>query len=426
MYHSLQDELDTLRIGGFTGEGFLGEGKQLGGVPRGLRQRENLVRAREAEQRRKKEIEGRGRVLSSGGFGPFRWSIEEEMVPTRGNQQRPTSSRTVSMPPSSSSSSRQTTLIDKELSPYATAQQLAAYAALQRQKVAGGSAGESSRSPSSSKPKTSLATPQTQGCPGTRTADTAEIDRETALMHGFTTVAEMEDANERAIMQAAIELLEEADKEDALKQDIMNPYTLPSSSSSSPSTMSAPHGSTPSLARTHSDPQVRQQPPTKRSKPDSVVDLTSAPSPSKLSKKPLTTTTSSNTTTPNIRQLRRHPPTVTNNNHDDNNNNNSPPTPSIPSTIPKLSEWSCKTCTFLNPSTHLQCICGDVRPDLDGDGSRAKPRGSGSTVNSGNNTQSRLQSNNDKDKTWTCHRCSTCVSHEWWSCTRCGCMKLES
>ena len=334
MFHSLQSELDTLKFNGFTGEGFLGKGKQLGATPGGLNQRENIMRARDEAQKRRKLLEGKGRILSSGGFGPLRWSVEEA-----GPSRRPHGGRSTSMPQPASD----------QLSPYATPQQLAAMAAVQRN--------SGMKTTGATKTKASGNTCPDQGCMGARTASPTEVDRETALVHGFTTVADMEDANELAIIQAAIELLEEADKEEAQIKKL----------------------------------EGSGHPPGGYSADDDLVMLSSPPPNVKC--KPAKQT---------YAPLAEQEPFIGSN------------------------EWQCKTCTLLNLDTHLQCICGDVRPDLDGNGSKSRALGQSTVGKTKSNAVNAIMRTEAPVKTWTCHRCDNVVSHEWWSCTRCGCIKLES
>ena len=60
-------------------------------------------------------------------------------------------------------------------------------------------------------------------------------------------------------------------------------------------------------------------------------------------------------------------------------------------------EWSCQACTLLNPYTALRCEACDIR----------KPP--------------------DEREGWTCFACDESgQSHDFWTCWRCGTMKLQS
>ncbi|KAK6517505.1 hypothetical protein TWF281_004157 [Arthrobotrys megalospora] len=222
MFRSLQAELETLKYTGYTGEGFMGKGEALGGVPNGLSNHEAKKKAREAAEKRRKGDQGRGRILGSGTLGPIRWLIEDRpgssstLKPRDGGRGR---SGAESVPPS-----------NKGPSPYATPQGTAAEAALKRQWEKDKDKRRTSGPVREPQPPSR---PQTEGvCSGVRHSTADVVEREIAQMHGFESVAHMESANERAIMRAAIELLEEADREEArLKAKEREQQSQPSSSS---------------------------------------------------------------------------------------------------------------------------------------------------------------------------------------------------
>ncbi|KAF3902110.1 hypothetical protein ABW21_db0203202 [Orbilia brochopaga] len=204
MFKSLRAELDTLRYTGYTGEGFLGKGQALGDVPRGLNNLETKRKAREAAERRRKGDSGRGRILGSGSLGPIRWTIERS--PSGGpSTLKPKDGRGTSRRGGAASAPPADTR-----SPYATPQQTAAEAALKRQ---WGKDKRKDKAPVSA-PSPPRGEQTTGTCSGVRHSTAEQVEREIAQMHGFESVADMESANERAIMAAAIELLEEADREE--------------------------------------------------------------------------------------------------------------------------------------------------------------------------------------------------------------------
>ncbi|KAF3225268.1 hypothetical protein TWF191_005318 [Orbilia oligospora] len=309
MFRSLQGELETLKYTGYTGEGFMGKGEALGGVPKGLSNHEAKKKAREAAEKRRKTVQGRGRILGSGSLGPIKWLIED----------RPGGSSTLK-PKDGAGKNRNATgaapPINNAPSPYATPQGTAAEAALKRQwekereKDKRRVSGPVREIQPPSRPQEGL-------CSGVRHSTAEAIEREIAQMHGFESVAHMENANERAIMLAAIELLEEADREEekikAREREQQN-QSQPSSSSRGPREVIDLTGS--------------------------VIDLTGSVTP---------------------RNIQR-----------------TQPAPVLPghsvSTVPIVSPgWSCSVCTFRNEESHLQCsLCRVERNTKPHDDSETK------------------------------------------------------
>lgn len=409
LFKSLQEELNTLRFSGYTGEGFLGRGEQLGSVPKGLSAHEAKKRAREAAERRRKGDQGRGRILGSGTLGPIRWLIEDvpgghSFLKPKDGKRSAGGSRGGSVPNRTNSA--------PPLSPYATPQQVAAEAALKRNKDGKKVAVPGPR-------QGPPITEETGVCSGVRLSTLEQVDKEIALMNGFESIAHMESANERAIMQAAIELLEEADKEEEiLKQKERDERNI----TAGPSNHSIPITTS---RRPPAPPQQQRAPPP-------VIDLTEED----LYARPINRTQSA--------------PIVPRHTH-----------PTHPVTAaPVMSQgWDCPVCTFKNDDNHLQCsLCRVERNSkhmddnetkaqivamknfedrqkemargarsLGGTAHAGQPGTKGKAVDRGFGGSSVPQRKptiiND---TWTCHGCGWVVRTEWWSCGNCGTVKLQS
>ncbi|EPS38860.1 hypothetical protein H072_7359 [Dactylellina haptotyla CBS 200.50] len=215
MFRSLEGELDTLRYTGYTGEGFLGKGESLGASPQAWlsdHEAKKRARAAAAEKRRRRNNQGGSWILGTGSLGPIRWTIEDvpgspsTLKPRDGAERNGSGSGggggRVSAPPMMSG-----------LSPYADPRQTAAEAALKRQREKDKVKGKGKVSVPIKEPAPTRR--GTEGvCSGVRHSTAEIFEREIAQMHGFESVAAMENANEQAIMAAAIELLEEADREE--------------------------------------------------------------------------------------------------------------------------------------------------------------------------------------------------------------------
>ncbi|KAK6499418.1 hypothetical protein TWF506_004046 [Arthrobotrys conoides] len=389
-FRSLQAELETLKYTGYTGEGFMGKGESLGAVPKGLSNHEAKKKAREAAEKRRKGDQGRGRILGTGSLGPIKWLIEDRpggsstLKPRDGGGKN--RSGAGSAPPTT-----------KGPSPYATPQGTAAEAALKRQwekekekdkRRVSGPVRETQPPPR----------PQEGLCSGVRHSTAEVIEREIAQMHGFESVAHMESANERAIMLAAIELLEEADREEER------------------------------IKAREREQQHQSQPSSSSRGPREVIDLTGSPLPR------------------NIHRTQSAPVM---------------PGHSV-STVPIVSPgWSCSVCTFVNEESHLQCSACRVERNtkpLDDSETRAqiiamrdferrraeRSRGFGAgkgkevdrsmshttptplRASGGGSGELRKDITIHGLPTWKCHSCGWFIRQEWWTCSNCGTMKLDS
>lgn len=112
--------------------------------------------------------------------------------------------------------------------------------------------------------------------------------------------------------------------------------------------------------------------------------------------------------------------------------------------------WACDICTLVNPSTYLCCdACSTERTEAKVTHPPSKltqpwttPRSTTSPLTNyppnpkSKGKMSSIQSlisleNASKNKTpapigWVCHRCSNFMESEWWTCARCGVMKLAT
>ena len=225
----------------------------------------------------------------------------------------------------------------------------------------------------------------TRGC-GSGAKDTRAL-AEQATSNGFRTQAEEDDANERAIMDAYIELLQEEEKEKWGEAYVPPSAQNPSGpvSSGGSSTKDAPSGGR-----------------------DSPVSLSSSASSTSSSISLNTSKPAASTTTQHA-----HPP------------------PSAASTT----AWVCPICTLENPLEFLCCdACGVERPEsLSASisassrnnpkerSSEAEPAGASGTRSTGH-----APTNNTAPGHWLCHRCGTAMEAQWWTCSLCGTMKLTS
>ena len=86
----------------------------------------------------------------------------------------------------------------------------------------------------------------------------------------------------------------------------------------------------------------------------------------------------------------------------------------------KPKQWTCEICTCINPQRYLACdACGCERSQVVGTENRgARPRikvGPNASTPSPNSSLG-----------WSCKRCSAFMEHKWWTCSACGTMKESS
>ncbi len=128
------------------------------------------------------------------------------------------------------------------------------------------------------------------------------------------------------------------------------------------------------------------------------------------------------------------------------------PTIDLTPNPPKVSYngWACEICTLVNPSTYLCCdACSTERTEAKITHPPSKLTHPGTTlrsttsplINNRPNPKSKLKKssiqslisleNASKNKPpssigWVCHRCGNFMENEWWTCARCGVMKLAT
>ncbi|KAI9842714.1 MAG: hypothetical protein M1838_003012 [Thelocarpon superellum] len=292
LWQQLRDEHEQLARKGYTGEGFLSEGRKLGG--RRIPMDEARRRARAAAEKRRVLTAGSGQRL--GGAPVLRGSDMRRVIAD----------------------------------------------AVQRRLTV------------------------TKGC-GAGSKDTkAIVDRATRT--GFSTQAEEDDANERAIMQAYMELVQHEER-----QKWGDAYEAPSKQN--------PLGSA----------SNRQQ------IVDDDVDDESQEDERSISTEHV--------------QRPVPPPRV------------SPP--AAPMTDYSFSDtWTCPICTLENPNNYLCCdACATERPvDLTGSAeARRRSRQGNERIPVASASLASPQPEH-----WICHACDTYMEAQWWTCSNCGVMKLSS
>ena len=242
----------------------------------------------------------------------------------------------------------------------------------------------------------------TKGC--ARDNDKQDQIIEEVNRNGFRTQAEEDDANEQAIMQAYMELVQEDEREKYGKDYV------------------APSRENPTGALGGITPESSRKPTTMRPPPVPSATKPKEKPKEKASEKP---------------EVRREP---------------KPKPQIIPETIPSVDDvWTCEICTLNNQATYLCCeACLTERPEIyipetrptvqPSTSSRASNIQSGRSKptqdQSANTNLRRKESRSNLDKFaeiernkplgWTCHRCSTFMEHQWWTCSRCGTMRLSS
>jgi DNA-dependent metalloprotease WSS1 len=252
----------------------------------------------------------------------------------------------------------------------------------------------------------------TQGCAsGSREVEKAA--EEQSRRNGFRTKAEEDDANETAIMNALVELMEE---EETRKLNEM--YGTPSAEGgliwtpenglqfgeSSTAPVSAP----PTLPSTPQPPPVVQLP---------AIPQNTRPQPSTNgSARPISRLVAEDNTRKQ-QKLQRSATSLT--------ERSLPQRPTIqpsrsldshPSShMPSM--WKCEICTLENPMTYLCCdACGVERP---AEVSLAATEAMSAQAQPDSWTQQLAPG-------WTCGRCGKFMEHQWWTCSLCGTMKTSS
>ncbi|KAI9770284.1 MAG: hypothetical protein M1840_003443 [Geoglossum simile] len=301
LLQKLREEHEKLTRSGYTGEGFLSDGKVLGGKRIPLE--EARRRARAAAEKRRDLTKGSGQKLGGGPIVPGR-NIREVIV-----------------------------------------------SAIERRKAVN------------------------QGC-GMGHKDSKAIGDQ-ATANGFRTQAEEDEANDRAIVQAYAELLQEEEKEKEKWGDSYIPRESPADSAYN----QKPKAETPS--------------PASRKRPQEVSPRNGRP----ISR--LVGGSASGMKTPSQTGLSRERKTA--------------------ATAPS---WTCPLCTLENPLEHLSCdACMSERPASTYGNKASLPD---DVVDSKKATLGESATEPARVAQWVCHRCGAYMDAQWWTCSLCGTMKLSS
>lgn len=247
-----------------------------------------------------------------------------------------------------------------------------------------------------------------QGC-ASGTDKGREIARDVGTQKPGVTVtkAEDDDANEAAIMQSYIEMIQQEEREKHGEN-----YIPPSQSN--PAGMRSTTGP-PLLSNSLRAQQASIEESLKRNQTPPVPSLETKP-----------TMPGDRTATQNVNIV--------------------PPSPPV---APET--WTCDVCTLVNPINYLQCdACGLDRPMRFSDASpppvrrRPSPSTSANNLNLHSKTPNALKprmsaadalakfdaedayKQQRKPMAWRCAGCGTYVEQEWWTCTLCGRMKENS
>ena len=231
----------------------------------------------------------------------------------------------------------------------------------------------------------------TKGC-ASGTERSKGIVEETTR-NGFRTKAEEDDANELAIMQAYIELMQEEEREKYGDAYLSPSSVSPSGGEWQHELASSSAVSTPSINSFQNDQRKSQIRPEKE-----VIDLSQLDS--------------------NISLIHESTP---------------------------AEHWSCEVCTLLNPTTFLCCdACGTERasnriahdklsntaPASARDSSTSKSNQSSDQIAKRKDTARTLSSllavERSKPIGWRCQDCGTFMENQWWTCSTCGKMKQSS
>jgi hypothetical protein len=291
----------------------------------------------------------------------------------------------------------------------------------------------------------------TEGC-ASGTKDSQQL-ADQATRNGFRTQAEEDDANERAIMQAYIELLQEEEKEKWGASYVPPSREHPGGMSETRVVETGDAGFEVSKSReaetraagfdvnkhddgtqTHASPsalrQTRHVTPERINIPDvddERISISSSSSGMLTPDSVESAAARARESTPEIVQERGTSPAETE------------------------PHWACPTCTLHNPAMYLCCsVCGMERPPevsrnmYPSSSSASQPPSrstripdDGSFANMTTAGSSRSAAANDRrpgapaiDQPlrgwWACHKCGQNMEDMWWTCDRCGVMKLGS
>lgn len=365
LWNELRDEHYSLSMKGYTGEGFLGQGRKLGGKRVPLSEMSRQARANAAEKRSTFNKDAGGRRL--GGAPVMRGADMRKVI---------------------------------------------ADAATRRTAI-------------------------TQGC-ASGTKESQKL-ADQASRNGFRTQAEEDDANDRAITQALMELMEE--EEGRRLDDAAGGGHNSSGLGWSPETglyIEDDDGDDNNMKTDSQQDDVRSIEPPLHSN-----DMTILGSRSK--------TAAARDGQPVSRLVREAEANARKGRHaaaapasqprsETTEENGSTPTAlaSSPSgwarfrpvsSAPNLETWTCSVCTLENPMQYLCCdACGVERStSVAGDFNTAQGISDSETrANAGQPSGEAQPSTRSSSIGWTCRRCGNFMERKWWTCAQCGAMKASS
>ena len=100
--------------------------------------------------------------------------------------------------------------------------------------------------------------------------------------------------------------------------------------------------------------------------------------------------------------------------------------PFDPSVKPSQDQWTCEICTCINPLSFLACdACGTERTQPIGIGNRG-PRPRPRPVSMVPVSVQEQRQGRGESLGWTCTGCGAFMEHRWWTCSACGRMKESS
>ncbi|KAI9699185.1 MAG: hypothetical protein M1820_007264 [Bogoriella megaspora] len=341
LWNELRDEHFSLSMKGYTGEGFLGQGRKLGGRRMPLSEMSRQARANAAQKRSTSSQDAGGRRL--GGATVMRGADMRNVI---------------------------------------------ANAATRRNTI-------------------------TQGC-ASGSKDSQKL-ADQASQNGFRTKAEEDDANDRAIAQALMELMEE---EESRRMDSENNRGPSTGLGWSPETglyINDGPDETPTGA-SDTDPRKTHDADSRNGRPVSRLVLEAEAQTAKTVKQSTGSSSggiNSGRDAASAARLSRHGPM-----------------PIVPSQSSGPETWVCQLCTLENPTQFLCCdACGMERPTA-ADGltkqNSAYEEASKITSSPGKARAGQREVNPTSSIGWSCPRCNSFMEHKWWSCSRCGRIKDSS
>lgn len=211
-----------------------------------------------------------------------------------------------------------------------------------------------------------------------------------ATQNGYRTKAEEDMANDEAIAQALWELVQEDEKRERGDSYIPPTPANPTGNGGNHVFFSRPIK--PSTAPSNT---LQSRPPPARGPPQNV---------SRLVTEAATETTKTSKSNPVVRKDMKK------------DNEAFIPVPALSQTTatPVIADWTCPICTLHNKIDYLACdACTVERPE---EISRKIAE----------DARRRTLSAEKQTRTWHCHRCTTVMEDQWWTCRSCGTMKQSS